>query len=259
MANGNKAENKVNWTALGVGALVVGGGIVLWKILETLTGPSPEEQKIIDEILHEWQSEFDQLKSYSETIYANGRTPSDQEIAVLSSMLDQMSLKEQTMVGFSSSGFDQLVKLIREMAADWWLVPITVASITILPIGGYMTYKLVKEWKNRRGPPPNFPCPFGDGFVGATADQLKHHLQTNHPATAQFAGQAQQSFAQASTWVQNAVAVESYYAATFTNWRSWSLPALGNLGWAVTSAWVYGIGAAADSALLLTLLPLLLI
>jgi hypothetical protein len=252
-----KGKTEINWTPIAVGGLVIGGIVLAWKMLQSLGSESPANQEQARIILTDWQLEFDEMKTYTETIYAGGRTPTDQEIAVLSSMLDQMKIKELTVHDLSKTVFSELKNLIDTLAADWWLVPVSVASVIILPIAGYMTYKLIKEWKNRRGPPPNFPCP-KDGIVFATEGALKNHIETAHTPILAFVAQARQAFDQTSTWVQSAVAVESYYSQTFTIWSALNLPQIRNLSWGLTSAWVYGIGAASESILLRTALMLLL-
>lgn len=246
-----ETKSKVNWTpvfvigAIGVTALIIG------KLLYAESEADREQAKLI---LEDWQLEFDELKAYTETIYAGGRTPTDQEIAIMSSMLDQMKIKEETIQQLSKSVFEELRDIIETAAKNWWLVPLVI----ITPIAGYMTYKLVKGWFNNRRPPPNFPCPKGDAIFSTEAE-LKHHIQTKHQPNPANAPEAQQDFVQTSSWVQNAVAVESYYAKTYTDWSYWSMPELRNLNWALTSAWVYGIGTAIEIALLRTALMLLLI
>lgn len=237
----------INWTPIIIGGTALGAIYLITRLFLSRT----EQAK---EILEDWQQEFDQLQPYVESIYAGGRTPTEQEVAVLSAMLENMRIKEQTVEQLSKSFFTELHDIIETTAKNWWLMPVAI----ITPIAGYMTYKLVKGWFNNRRPPPNFPCP-KCGAVFGTKEALKRHIETEHTPTAQFALEAQENFAQASTWVQNAVAVESYYAKTFTRWDHWSLPEIKNLNWALTSAWVYGIGTAIELSLLRTALMLLLI
>jgi hypothetical protein len=247
----DETEHKVNWTPVLVVAGIGVTALIIGKLFFAESEADREQARLI---LEDWQLEFYELKNYTETIYAGGRTPTEQEIAIMSSMLDQMKIKEETIQQLSRSVFGELQDVIEAAARNWWLMPVVI----ITPIAGYMTYKLVKGWFNNRRPPPNFPCPKCDG-VFSTEGALKHHIQTDHQPDITNAFAAQQNFAQTSTWVQNAVAVESYYAKTYTNWGNWSLPTLRNLNWALTSAWVYGIGAAAEIALLRTALMLLLI
>jgi hypothetical protein len=244
-------ERKVNWTPIIVTVAAGTGIFLILKLFLSENAADREQAKII---LDDWQQEFDELKPYTEAIYYGGRTPTEQEIAILSSMLDQMKIKEETIQSLSKSVFTELKDLIETAARNWWLVPVAI----ITPIAGYMTYKLVKGWKNRRGPPPNFPCP-KCGIVFATEGALKNHIETAHTPIAASAIQARQAFDQTSTWVQNAVAIESYYAQTFTNWSAFSLPQIKNLNWGLTSAWVYGIGSATELILLRTALLLLLV
>ncbi|MGQ9545909.1 MAG: C2H2-type zinc finger protein [Dehalococcoidia bacterium] len=241
---------KINWTPI----IVIGAaGLGIYLILKLLLGENAANREQARAILEDWQQEFDVLKPYVESIYFDNRIPTEQEIAVLSSMLDQMRTKEITINELSKSVFKELTDILETAAKNWWLVPVVILT----PIAGYLTYQLVKGWKNRRQPPPNFPCP-KCGAVFATEGALKNHIETAHAPTLQFASEAQQKFAQTSSWVQNAVAVESYYDKTFTNWRTWSLSEIGNLNWGLTSAIVYGIGAAAETAALQTALLLLL-
>jgi len=247
-------EGKINWTPIVIGGAAVGGLFLIWKIVEAIQGGSEANKEQARLILEDWQQEFDELKPYVETIYAGGRTPTDQEIAILSSMLDQMKIKEETIQQISTSIFREIRDVIETAAKDWWLVP----TVIITPIAGYMTYKLVRRWFNNRRPPPNFPCP-KCGAVYSTEGALKHHIETEHIPTVQFALEAQQNFAQTSTWVQNAVAVESYYAGTYDRWDLWGLPKIRNLNWALTSAYVYGVGSIYETILLRTALLALMI
>jgi len=246
-----KTDRKINWTPVIVVGAVGTGVYLILKLFLSENAADREQARII---LEDWQQEFDELKPYVETIYYGGRTPSTQEIAILSSMLDQMKIKEETINQLSKSVFTELKDLIESIARNWWLAPVAI----ITPVAGYMTYKLVKEWKNRRGPPPSFPCP-KCGLLYGTEGALKYHVDNEHTPTSAYAIAAQQAFNQTSSWAQNAVAVEGYYGKTFTNWSAWSLSEIKNLNWALTSAWVYMIGAAADSILLKAALMYLLI
>lgn len=246
-----EAKDKINWTPIIVTGAIFGGIFLVWKLFRAESEADREQARLI---LEDWQLEFDELRPYTETIYAGGRTPTEQEIAILSSMLDQMKVKEETIQQLSRSVFGELQDLIETTAKNWWLMP----TVIITPIAGYMTYKLVRRWFNNRRPPPNFPCPKCDA-VYSTEGSLKHHIETEHTPTVEFALAAQQKFVQTSTWVQNAVAVESYYAKTYTNWSRWGLPEIRNLNWSLTSAWVYGVGTAYELALLRTALLFLLI
>jgi len=242
-----ETKKEIPWTPIIIGGAALSAIYLITRLFLSRT----EQAK---EVLEDWELEFDELQSYIERIYAGDRTPTEQEVAILSSMLDQMKIKEETVQQLSKSVFTELHDIIETAARNWWLVP----AVIISPIAGYMTYKLVKGWFNNRRPPPNFPCP-KCGAVFGTEGALKRHIETEHTPTGQFALEAQENFAQASTWVQNAVAVESYYAKTFTRWDRWSLPEIKNLNWALTSTWVYGLGAAYELALLRTALMLLLI
>lgn len=251
-------EEKINWTPVVIAGAAVGGLFLVWKIIDTLREGSEADRELAREILIDWQQEFDVLKPYMESIYAGGRIPTEQEIAVLSSMLSQMEVKEITIQQLSKSVWKEFEDMAAGVAASLWLVSKSVALLAISGIAPYVTYKIVKGWKNRRQPPPNFPCP-KCGALYSTEAALKNHIETAHAPTLQFAFQAQQNFAQTSTWVQNAVAVESYYGKTFTSWATWSLLDIRRLNWALTSAYVYGIGTLTEMTLLRTALVLLLI
>jgi hypothetical protein len=252
--NDKEKETKVNWTPIIVGGVVLGGLFLIWKIMQTITGETPEKQEQARLILQDWQNEFDVLKPMVESMYAGGRIPTEQEIATLNAMTEHMATKEILLRNTSESVFQQFIDAVEELAKNWWLVPLAVFT----PIAGYATYKLVKGWKNNRQPPPSFPCP-KCGAVYSSEEALKYHIQNEHRPNIANATQARQAFDQTSSWVQHAVAVETYYGQTFTNWSTWSLPQLADLNWGLTSAWVYGVGAASELILLRTALTLLLI
>lgn len=244
-------KKEINWTPIIIAGAAVGG---IYFIIRQLMSGDVEDRELAREILKDWQLEFDQLQSYVESIYYGGRIPTDQETAVLSSMLDQMAIKETTILQLSKTVWQEAQDVITTTAKNWWLLPVVVFT----PIAGYGAFKLVRRWFNNRRPPPNFPCP-KCGSVYGTEGALKAHMDNSHAPTAEFALEAQQKFFQASTWVQGGVAVESYYGRTYTNWSRWSLPDIRDLNWALTSAWVYGIGTAYETILLKTVLMLLLV
>lgn len=240
-----KAESTkraVNWTPIIVGGTVVAGGIVLYKILQTLEAGSEADRELAREIMADWQLEFDQLQPYMESIYYSGREPTEQELAILSSMLTQMEIKERTIYELSRSVFNEFTDMAAGIAADLWLVSKAVALITLSGIAGYVTYKIVREWKNRRGPPPTYPCPIC-GAVYGTAQALEYHVGAEHPVTSAYTIQAQVEFGRATSWIQNAVAVEMFYGRTYTNWADFSLADLATLNWNIMSTGVYGVGS----------------
>lgn len=244
-------RKETNWTPIIVTGLAVGG---LYLILRLFMSAEAEDRELAREILADWQLEFDQMKTYVETIYAGGRTPTEQETAILSAMLEQMAIKEITIQNLSKTVWEEAKDVIRTAAQNWWLVP----AVIFTPIAGYATFKLVRRWFNNRRPPPNFPCPKCGGTF-SSEEALKEHMDNVHAPTKEFALEAQQKFFQTSTWIQGAIAVESYYGNTYTNWSRWSLPEIKDLNWAITSAWVYTIGAASEAILLKAMLMMLLI
>lgn len=247
-----KVTKPINWTPVIVSGVILGGvALIGW----VLTRGEAEDRELAKEILEDWQLEFDELKNYTETIYYGGRQPTTQEVAIISRMLENMAIKEITIKQLSETVWQEAADLIKTTAANWWLLPVVVFT----PIAGYATYKLVKGWKDKNQPPPNFPCPkCGASF--STAGALKHHIEVEHTPTKQFATEAQAQFVQTSTWVQGAAAVDSVlYGRTYSRWSSLGLPEISDLNWGLTSAWVYMIGAASESILLKTALALLLI
>lgn len=237
-----KAKDTINWTPVVVGGTVIAGGIILYKILQTIAGGSEADRELAREIMVDWQQEFDQLQPYMESIYYGGRVPTEQELAIVSAMLSQMEIKERTIYELSKSVFTEFQDMAAGVAASLWLVSKSVALLVLTGAGLFVTYKIWKEWKNRRRPPPNYPCPIC-GAVYSTAEALKHHVGAQHPVTLAYAIQAQVEFGKATTWVQNAVAVEYFYSKTYTNWSRFSLSDLSTLNWNVIATGVYGIGS----------------
>jgi len=247
-----KITKPISWTPVIIGGTVIGGAaLIIWL----LTRGEVEDRKLAREILDDWQMEFDELKNYTEQIYYGGRQPTEQEVEILSRMLDEMSIKETTIKQLSSTVWQEAVDVIKAAASAWWLVPVVVFT----PIAGYAAYKVVKGWKDKKQPPPSFPCPKCGASFG-TEGALKYHIETEHSPNKQFANEAQAQFVQTSTWVQGATAVESaLYSRTYSRWSALGLPEISDLNWGLTSAWVYMIGAASESVLLKAALSLLLI
>lgn len=247
-----KVTKPINWTPVIIGGTVIGGAaLIIWL----LTRGEAEDRELAREILEDWQQEFDALKTYTEQIYYGGRQPTEQEVAIISQMLEQMSIKETTIKQLSETVWQEAEELIKTVVASWWLVPI----ITFTPIAGYAAYKAVKGWKDKNQPPPNFPCPKCGANFG-TAGALRHHIETEHTTTKEFATEAQAQFVQTSTWVQGATAIDSaLYGRTYSQWSRLGLPEISDLNWGLTSAWVYMIGAAGESILLKAALTLLLV
>lgn len=239
-------KEKINWTPIAIGGAALGGLFLIWKIMQTVEGGSEADRELAREILDDWQQEFDLFKPYSESIYYGGRQPTDQELAILSSILDQMSLKEQTIYNLSRTVWNEMRELLDAAASNWWLIPV-VGFSWVPPYAGY---KIWRRWHDHRNPPPNFPCPRCDAAPFTTEGALKHHVDTTHPVSAKYAIDAQVEFAKTATAVQNAIAVESFYARTYTNWSSWSLGDLEIINWSIISAGVAGIASVYQTSIL---------
>jgi hypothetical protein len=254
MARDNEeAKSKVNWTALGIGAMVLGAGLLAYKIIQRVTGPSPEQQEEINKLIEMWEEEFSVLKPFVEQIYTPGHTPTDQEIATLNSMMQNMQGKEETLHIISVSGWDKLVDVIKETAETAWRIALSVV------VAGFGIVLMVYLFKKIRRPPSSWNCPKCGKHCGSS-DELATHISTAHAIVAQNAGEAQESFKQISPWVQNAVAVESaYYGYTFADWRGYTANELAGLATAAGVVWASGIAAASDAAILQLALELLLI
>lgn len=251
-AQPEKVTKPINWTPVIIGGTMIGGAaLIIWL----LTRGEAEDRELAREILEDWQMEFDELKTYTEQIYYGGRQPTEQEVAIISQMLEQMSIKEITIKQLSETVWQEAEDVIKAAISGWWLVPV----IIFTPIAGYAAYKAVKGWKDKNQPPPSFPCP-KCGASYSTAGALKHHVETEHTPIKQFATEAQAQFVQTSTWVQGAIAVDSaLYSRTYSQWSRLGLPEISDLTWGLTSAWVYTIGAASEAVLLKTMLMMLLI
>jgi hypothetical protein len=211
MTNNQKEETKINWTPIIVGAVVLGGLYLVWKITQSITGGGEANREQAELILQDWQQEFDVVKPLVENMYSGGRTPTEQEVETLSSLLDQMKLKEYTIQKLSTTVWEELGEAAMDIAKAWGI-------IVGVPIAGYVAVKLVKTWTDKNKPPPNYPCP-KCGAVFATEGALKYHIQTQHTVSMANATQAQQIFQQNVTWAQDAVAVHSgLYDRIYVPW-----------------------------------------
>jgi|GEM_PF-2423074 len=244
-------KNEINWTPIGIGLIALGGLFLGWKIIQTIGGSGTVPPKVIEQIRLleiDWQAEFVQAKSYQDTIYADGRTPTDQEVATLSNMIDAIKKKEdlayQITIPYPSVWVD-FGHMITDIGTG---LGIAVGSV----VAGYGAIKLLKRWHDKHNPPSGgYPCPYGDVTPFATEGALKNHINTAHPVNPTGAPEAQTAFGYCSDWVQNAVAVESYYDMTFSPWTGYSLGELFNLRWGLVSAWVAGLAALAEQSWLL--------
>lgn len=256
------SEQKVNWTAIVVAGTVIGGGVLLYGILAMLGRESEADRELAQKLLLEWRAQFEVVKPMVESIYVDSRVPTEQELAVLSSLLAQMEIKEVTIQHLSRSTWVEFGEMVDTLGSLFWQVPLGVVSTIFgVKIGGYVINKLIKEWKNRRRPPPSFRCPLnGCGAEFSTESELEQHVRNEHPAYATYAIEAQTEFSKLNPWVQNAVAVETFYGRLYTtNWSLYSSADLSTLTWGLISAMVYGIGMYVElygvTSLLLLVLP----
>jgi hypothetical protein len=253
VAKDSGTKSEVNWTAIGVGVIVIGAGVIALKIVRTLTGPTPEEQKEIDQLIEMWKDEFGVFKPYIESIYTPGHTPTDQEIAVLNSMMEGMRGKEQTIVTIHTQGWPQIVPVIKEIGSTAWQISLSVV------VAGFAIVTLAYLFKKIRRPPSSWNCPKCGKHFGS-AEELGTHVMDDHMIVLESAGQAQQSFNQTSPWVQDAVAVQSaYYGYAFADWRGYMPNELRSMAAATAIVYAAGIAAAMDMALLQAVLSLVLI
>lgn len=252
-------QEKINWTPVVITGLVVAGVFGGYLVIKSVTAGGAERRELAERILVDYQAEEIELRDWVEQIFAGGRTPTDEEMAVFDSMTEQMVLKEKTIYELSRTTFSALHEVLSEAASKWWLVPVGVASITLIPIAGYMVFKYVREWFNRRPPgPPTFECPVCHEMF-YTKEALKKHKDIKHYVTKANLAQAQELFIEASVWVRGAVAAESgMYAKVERDWWELSLGELDNLAWAATTGACYGIAGVAGMTIL-RLLPALLL
>ena len=243
-----EARKDFNWTPLVIAGAATGGLYLIWRIMRTMTEGSEADRKLAEEIMADWYVEWEGLRDYSEQIYYMDRIPSDHELAIMSALTNQMASKERMMEDLSTPTLIQWRQLVEAIGQEWWKVPATLASF----IAGYGAIELIKGWKNRRGPPPNFPCPHGD-YTGGTAGDLKNHFETTHEVIAAGALEAQVDFHKLSTWVQGSVAVESVYGRVYDNWGTIGLSDLRSITWGIVSTYVYGIATLTQMSILWTM------
>jgi len=201
---------KINWTPIIITGAAVGG---IYAIIKLLQSGEEADKELARRILEDWQLEFDQVQPYVESMYSEGRTPTEGEVEVLSSTLDQMKLKEYTINELSKSVWAELGDMAWDIAAGWGII----IGVTVT---GYVAIRLAKNWIDKNKPPPNFPCP-KCGEVFSTEGALKYHIENQHTINYANLTAAQQAFLQTPSWVQNAIAVESgLYDKTFIDWRA---------------------------------------
>lgn len=243
-----EGKRAVNWTPIVIAGAATGGLYLIWRIMRTIGEGSESDKELAREIMAEWYVQFENMKDYTEMVYHMGRTPTDEELAILSAHLDNMAIKELTVYNLSKSIWEELKELIETVAENWWLG----IAVGMAWVPGYATYKLFKKWKDRNQPPPNFPCPRCD-YVAGTEGALKHHFESTHDVVAAAAAQAQVDFHKLSTFVQGAVAVESVYGSVYNNWGTMSLPTLRSVTWGLVNTYVYGIASLSQMSILWTM------
>lgn len=248
---------KVPWKPIIIGGSVVGGAVLILWLVDRWWGLTPAEREEAKRILEDAKIETAEMQDYVERIHSEGRLPTDSETKVLDAMVNQMKLKE---IALPRSFLQELREFYAEAASKWWLVPLTVALLTIELIAGYMAFKFVKEWMNRRKPPPTggFTC-LNCGELFSTQSALKRHMEEKHPPTTVNVAQAQVEFQKLGAWSYGAVAVESgLYGRIDRRWETLSLSELGAIAWGATSAYTLGVAGAVELSLL-QMLPLLLL
>ena len=253
------SNKKINWTPVIITVLVTAGIYGGYLLVKTWKAGEEERHKEAERILEEYDFERIELQDWIERIFAGGRTPTDEEMSVLDAMIKQMELKEKIVYELSRSTFDNLHNLLADAASKWWLVPVEIASIILIPIAGYMTYKFIREWFNRRPPgPPKFECP-NCYELFYTKEALKEHQRTQHPPTTQQLAATEELFRGASVWIKGAVAVESgLYKKIEGSWWKLSMSEISELAWAATTGTCYGIAGVAGMTTL-RMLPILLL
>lgn len=254
MTNNNNKEKKIDWGPIVFAGVALGG---IYAIIRALKGWTPWDGKKYEEamiILEDYRVELEELQPYVESIYAGDRVPTEQEEAILSSMVRQMELKEATVYNLSRTVWNQLSDIIKDAAKVWWTVPLVVFT----PIAGYGTYKMIKGWFKNRRPPPGFTCP-SCGVIFDTETGLKEHVRTEHRIATANIGAAQELFNQSSAWVQGAVAAEGAYGKINRDWRGFSLTEIGDVAWGITSAYGYSLTSIAGMSLLSRMSILLLV
>ena len=253
MAKDNEEKKpEVNWTAVGVGVTVIGAGLIAYKIIKTLTGPTPEQQEEINKLIAMWEDEFSVLKPFVESIYAPGHTPTDQEIATLNSMVQNMQGKEETIRIISVPGWERVVPVIQQVGQTAWQIALSVV------VAGFAIVLMVFLFKKIRRPPSSWNCPKCGKHCGSS-EELGTHIIDAHLIVPENAGQAQQSFNQTTAWVQNAVAVQSaYYGYTFADWRGYNASELRTIATAGAIVWASGAASVIDAALIQSALIALL-
>ena len=240
-----KRKRDIDWTPIAIAGAATGGIYLVWKIMQTVGEGSAADRELAREIMAEWYVQFEHMQDYTEMIYYMGKTPTDQELAILSAQLENMGIKELTVYNLSTSVWQEMKELFEAVAEHWWLFP----AVGLGWVPGYATYKLVKKWKDKNRPPPNFPCPRCDHVAG-TEGALKNHFENTHEVIAAGALEAQVDFHKLSNWVQGAVAIESVYGSVYNNWGTMSMPALRSVTWGLVNTWVYNVASLAQASIL---------
>jgi hypothetical protein len=235
-----KKEQGVNWNYVIIGGLVLGGGYLLYKAVTSLGTVPPENTEKAKAIMDDWQQEFDQVKRLLDSIQAEGRTPTDNEVEIISNFQDQMKIKEMTIYNLDQTVWQQLQNAIWQIAKS---LGVSVGTIVV----AYGAIKLINAIIDKYFPPRGgFPCPTGDGFVARTTAELDQHIKTAHTVATVNLLAAQQMYIQLPTAVQNYINQTSTYNASNIDWSKVSVYVL--IGVAVAAGIclaVFTVGAAA--------------
>lgn len=204
MAETKEKSKPINWNYVLVGGMTLGGIVLLWKLIEHLTASGgtvpPENRQQAQEILADWQNEFDEVHALMDRIYAEGRTPTDNEAQIISNFQDQMKWKELTIHDLDITTFEQLKELV-------WSIAKSLGVIVGTLLLAWVTIKLLSALIRKWWPPspPNYPCPACD-FVGATKSALNLHMRNQHTIQTANLAQAQYVFNQMPSAVQYYIA-----------------------------------------------------
>jgi hypothetical protein len=239
MAETKKGSPPINWNYVLIGGFTLGGIVLLTKLLQNIGGGiTPEEHDIAVRILEDWQNEFDLVHELIDKIYSEGRTPTDDEMAIISSFQDQMKLKEYNISHHDPTVIEQLKDFVNSVAQSLGLI----VGVLIL---GWITIKIIIPLLRNRFPPkpPNYPCPVCD-FVGTTKSALNLHIRNQHTIQTANLDQAQYAFNQLPSAVQ-------YYIADVAGSTSYA-----TMDWITANRdIIIAIGVAAGIAIACLVLP----
>lgn len=226
MAEQKKAEDKKDWLPILAGLGLVGGGLLLWygtkdtqaddSVPDDNGIPDAQQNRLLQILQNKWAS----IAEYQDRIYANGRTPSDQEFGVLESMhqdaaLEEQSIKETYRVEFARAAEDFARNL---------------GYYVVIPgVIGFLFAGAIAYWWRHRRPPTQPPsCP-KDGQTFSTPEGFQAHVHQDHSVTTDVNKliQADAYWQTQPYWVSQSVAViGQIYGSAYTRMSTWSLPVL---------------------------------